>query len=88
LVNVVVSVRAGSGAGAPVGDTEAQVVSFEGEDLAQFQSANGAEASVPQNVDLRRVRIATICNAQVSVFAPSDDDDRFDWALSYLRARC
>jgi hypothetical protein len=88
LVSGIVYVRTASGAGAPVGDTDAQVTSFEREDLARFQGENGAEPSVPRSFDLRRLRLVRICNTQFSVFEARADDDRFDLALSYLRARC
>ncbi len=88
LVSALVYVHIDSGHGVLFDEREPSVTSFEGDELRIFQGANGTEPSVPPSFHLRRVRVVKICNAEVAALETTDDDDRFDRVVNYLRARC
>ena len=84
FVVAVVYVDPESGKGVGIGAPRPEVTVHEGDEI---EALAGGDA-LPGGFDLRRVRVATVCNAQLSAYEEGAEDDRFDRAVGYLTARC
>ena len=84
FVVAVVYVDPESGKGVGIGAPRPEVTVHEGDEI---EALAGGDA-LPRGFDLRRVRVATVCNAQLSAYEEGAEDDRFDRAVGYLTARC
>ncbi len=86
LVVAAVLVDIDSGRGVQLDDARPETSTYSGKAVRSFL---GESSVVPAWLDLRRIRVASLCNVELTAYeATPDPDDRFDRAVGYLEARC